>query len=391
MIKMYGRTLQPPEKQSFFLFGARGVGKSTLLKHHYSHSNAYFIDLLNLTTEEKYLRNPQQLEHEILALPATIKIIIIDEIQKLPKLLDIVHSLIEKTSLQFILTGSSARKLKRGHANMLAGRAIVKNLFPLSFLELDSSFNLEQALQFGTLPQLFSLDTTEERQAYLRTYCHVYLKEEVWAEHLIRKLEPFQYFLEVAAQSNGKIINHSKIAKTVGVDHKSIEQYYSILEDTLIGFSLTSYQKSFRKRLLKKPKFYFIDTGIVRALSNLLTIPVTPRTYDYGDAFEHLVITECYKQINYSLPDYRLSYLKTTTDQEIDLIVERPGKKLLLIEIKSANEIIEEKLVTLNKLQQEFSEPSEAVCFANVEKKLQIGEITIYPWQEGIQTYFLST
>ncbi len=200
---------------------------------------------------------------------------LLDEIQKVPKLLDEVHRLIEeKTDKIFILTGSSARKLKHGGANLLAGRAFVYHLFTLSCFELKEKFDLEKALHWGTLPKIFSLDGDSEKSEFLRSYADTYLKEEIWNEQVVRKLQPFRRFLEVAAQCNGKIINYANIARDVGVDDKTIKEYFCILEDTMIGFFLEPFRNSFRKRLVEKPKFYFFDTGIVRSLSRRLSVPL---------------------------------------------------------------------------------------------------------------------
>ena len=384
---MKNRILQLPNDRSFFLFGARNTGKSTLIKHNVRQTEHVYIDLLDLQQEEKYLHNPHILKAEVLALPKTTRLIVIDEVQKIPALLNVVHSLIEETDKLFILTGSSARKLKRGHANLLAGRAVVRNLYPFSFLELGQAFELDEALRFGMLPRLCELKQDEEKADFLRAYAHIYLKEEVWAEHLIRKLEPFQYFLEVAAQTNGDIVNHANIAKDVGVDDKSIAQYFSILEDTLLGFHLPAFKHSFRKRLLRKPKFYFIDTGIVRSLSRTLSLPVSASTYEYGKLFEHLIVLECYKLINYFYPDYRLSYLRDQDALEIDLVVERPGKPLLMIEIKSAEEIQPKHLKPLHKVVEALGDQVEALCFARVPQALKFDSVTVYPWREGICRY----
>lgn len=164
------------------------------------------------------------------------------------------------------MTGSSARQLRRGGANLLAGRAFVYYLHSLSCFELQDEFDLEKALQWGTLPRTFSLDESIEKNEFLRSYADTYLKEEIWNEQVIRKLHPFRCFLEVAAQCNGKIINYANISRDVGVDDKTIKEYFLILEDTMIGFFLEPFHNSFRKRLVEKPKFYFFDPGVVRAL-----------------------------------------------------------------------------------------------------------------------------
>ena len=386
---MKKRLLKLPKKKSFFLFGARNTGKSTLIKASFSASSRLYIDLLDLEEERKYLRDPQLLKAVVLGLPRKIQYIIIDEVQKIPNLLNVVHALIEETQKCFILTGSSARKLKYGNANLLAGRAIVRNLFPFSFLELGSDFNLKEALNFGLLPGIYKLKTSENKADFLRAYSHTYLKEEIWAEHFIRKLEPFQYFLEVAAQTNGHIINISNIARDIGVDDKTVSEYFSILEDTLLGFHLHAFRHSFRKRLSQKPKFYLFDVGVARALNRASLLPISEGTYEYGKHFEHFIILECMKLADYFYPDYRFSYLRTHNDVEVDLVVERPGKPLLMIEIKSANEIHEQQLKHLHLVEKDLRTKTECVCFSNVPHTLKFKHITVYPWKEGIRKYFL--
>ena len=387
-VKMITRLLQLPENYNFFLFGARGVGKSTLLQKVFGDPNkCLFINLLENHWEQMFLRNPDLLFEQVMALPSSVTHIIIDEVQKIPKLLDIVHALIERTDKLFILTGSSARKLKHGKADLLAGRAFVRHLFPFSFLELGDQFFLDSALQFGLLPKVFDFNEPAQKADYLRAYSHTYLKEEVWSEHLIRKLEPFMYFLEVAAQSNGDVINYSKMSKHVNVDDKSIAEYYSILEETLMGFHLTAYKQSFRKRLVTKPKFYFFDLGVVRSLLRNLELTPKPGTYEYGDLFETFILIECYKLVHYYYPDYRLSYLKTQDGLEIDLVIERPGQPLLLVEIKSSEQVSGEHLKHLNSIKTEFGQEAEYVCFSQEKIARKQGEIMIYPWQEGIKQY----
>ena len=252
------RLLKLPKKQNLFLFGARGTGKSTLLQQLFSPEKCLWINLLDPYQESNFALNPKSLSNLVLALPKKVTHVIIDEVQKVPKLLDVVHFLCEKTEKKFILTGSSARKLKFGGANLLAGRAFVYNLFPFTFLELSDRFDLNLALQWGLLPKVTFLKTREEKQMFLQSYATTYLKEEIWGEHFIRRLDPFRKFLEVASQCNAKIINYSNIANDTGVDDKTIKEYFSLLEDTLIGFFLEPFKHSFRKRLNSKPKFYFL-------------------------------------------------------------------------------------------------------------------------------------
>jgi len=384
---MRSRLIRLPAKHSYFLFGARGTGKSTLLREIYDRQNTWTIDLLDPIQEARYLRHPEYLRQEIEALPKETNRIIIDEIQKIPALLNVVHQQMEKTKKSFVLTGSSARKLKRGQANLLAGRAFVRNLYPFSIFELAGDFDLMTALNWGMLPKIWELQDDESRADYLRAYAHTYLKEEVWAEHLIRKLEPFQYFLEVAAQGDGTIINTKNIARDVGVDDKSIAQYYSILEDTLIGFHLLPFRHSFRKKLNQKAKFYYFDVGVSRALKHVLSIPVNEATYDYGNTFEQFIILEILKLADNFYPDYQFSYLKTHDGLEIDLVVERPGKTTLMIEIKSTKEVREDHLKHLITVEHDFLDKAEYYCFARVERAMKMGSVSVLPWRAGLKIF----
>jgi uncharacterized protein len=323
-------------------------------------------------------------------MPKSSQYVIIDEIQKIPKLLDIVHLLIESKKCEklFILTGSSARKLKAVGANLLAGRAFVYHLYPFSYLELADKFDLQSALEFGMLPRIFGFNSKDAKCKFLQAYTLTYLKEEVWAEQLVKNLDPFRRFLEVAAQCNGKIINYSSVARDVGADDKTVKNYFSILEDTLLACILEPYRHSFRKRLKTAPKFYFFDVGVVRALAHMLTVPPRVGTSYYGELFESFIIMECIKLANYYQTEFRFSYLMTGSDVEVDLVVERPGKPLLLIEIKSSDEVRAEHLTALEGVARDIGE-NESVCFSNDKRQKKIGEVTVYPWQKGIKHFFM--
>jgi len=387
-MKFTNRILKLPQSRSFFLFGARNTGKSTLLKHVFGTKEAFWVDLLDPDLEERYARDPNSFKYEVMALKDAVPYVIIDEIQKLPKLLNIVHQLIESTNKIFIMTGSSARKLRHGGANLLAGRAFVYNLYPFSALELGKDFDLDAALRWGTLPAIiYKMQSEEDKNRFLQAYAQTYLKEEVWLEQLIRKIDPFRKFLEVAAQCNGQIINNANIARDVGVDDKTIKQYFSILEDTLMGFMLEPFNGSFRKRLHSKPKFYFFDLGVCRALTRLLSVPPKKSTTDYGHAFEHFIILECVHLASYYYPEYRFSYIRTKDDVEVDLIVERPGKKILCIEIKSSEIVREEKLSAFKNLVKDI-ENSEAICISQEIHAKKIGNIMVLPWMDALHQYF---
>ena len=237
------------------------------------------------------------------------------------------------------------------------------------------------------LPKIFEFKTDEHKRQYLEAYAHTYLKEEIWAEHFVRDLDPFRNFLEVAAQANGTIINFSNIARDVGVDIKTVQKYFSIVVDTLLEFFLNAFQHSFRKRLSHSPKFYFFDTGVVRTLANQLTLPVLEKTSRYGELFESFILTQVITLSQYYHREFKFSYLKTKDDAEIDLVVERPGQKILFIEIKSSDDVHASQLTMLAKLSRDFGE-CEAVCFSQDKYAKQLGDIMVYPWAAGINRYF---
>lgn len=391
---MKSRLLKVSKHYSFFLFGARGTGKSTLLRALFEEKNAFWIDLLDPEQEAQFSRDPNLLKRIVLGLPSEKTHVILDEVQKVPALLDIVHGLIEqlnleKKSLFFVLTGSSARKLKRGGANLLAGRAFVYHLYPFSFLELEGAeFSLEGALQYGSLPKLLELKDDDDRKKFLQAYAHTYLKEEIMTEQWIKNLDPFRRFLEMAGQMNGKIINYRRIAQDVGVDEKTVQNYYSILEDTLLGFFLEAFHHSFRKRLSQKPKFFFFDLGVVHSLTRTLSLSVMPQTSYYGELFEQFVILEIYKLCQYFKSEYRLSYLQTKDDFEIDLVIDRPGETLLLIEIKSARQFQESMLTVFRKIREDFPEAEKVLLSQDPYEQL-IEDVKVLPWRVGLERYFI--
>jgi predicted AAA+ superfamily ATPase len=386
-MKVFSRLLKVSKKRSFFLFGARSTGKSTLLKQSFTEKEALWCNLLKTEEEERFLRKPHTLYEMVNSLPSSITHVVIDEVQKVPKLLDVVHLLMGETKKIFVMTGSSARKLKRGGANLLAGRAFVYHFFPLTFLEIGDRFDLDFVLHWGSLPEVFQFDDERERSQFLQAYANTYLKEEIWDEHFIRQLDPYRKFLEVAAQCNGKIVNYSNIARDVGVEDKTVASFFTLLEDTLIGFFLEPFHNSFRKRLSEKPKFYFFDPGVVRALSRRLSIPIAEKTTAYGDAFEHFIILEILRLASYYEPEYRFSYIRTPSDVEVDLVIERPGKPLLFIEIKSADEIERPDLSSFIRLSKDHGH-CEAICLSRDPYLKKIENVTSYFWRDGITHIF---
>jgi uncharacterized protein len=380
---MVDRIAQFSQNSSFFLFGARGTGKTNLLKSRYSSESSWYIDLLNPELARRYLLQPGLLTQELSARKSAPDWVIIDEVQKVPELLDLVHRHIESDNQKFILSGSSARKLKRGAANLLAGRAFVYHLFPLTHKELGVLFDLANALNWGTLPKLLDYTDPDDKKEYLRAYANTYLREEILQEQIIRNLLPFQRFLQVAAQMAGRIINYSKIAIDTGTSVPTVQSYFQILEDTLLGFSLPQFHESVRKRQRTNPKFYFFDNGVQRALSDELNVGIQPRTNQYGHAFEQLVINEVNRLQSYQRKDFRLSYLRTGADVEIDLIIERPGMKRAVIEIKSTVSITKNDVHTLLSLGKDVPN-GELFCFSMDPTPKMIEGVHCLPWQAGL-------
>ncbi len=384
---MIKRLLKLPETQSFFLFGPRGSGKSTLLQAQFKKSEVLWIDLLSQRTEFELSQDPDRLLD--LWKIEKPKWIIIDEVQKIPRLLDVVHKGIEEHKIRFALTGSSARKLKRGGANLLAGRAVEKQVFPFCSFELRSNFDLHKSLEIGLLPKLW--DETELSKAdqvdYLYSYVHTYLKEEIAAEQLVRNLDPFRRFLIAAAQSNSKIVNYSKIERDAGVSQHQASRHFEILVDTLIGFYLEPFAHSPRKRKIQHSKFYFFDTGVVRALQNRAGEILTASSYEYGDLFETFILNEFIKLRSALSLRWNYSYLRTHGDQEIDLIIERPKGLPILVEVKSTTQIQKDDIKSFSRLAKDIKH-HQTYWLSNSNDELEIDGVRCIHWQKGLQEIF---
>lgn len=383
----FKRTLNPLKSNSFFLFGARGTGKTTFVGEYLKSETQLTFDLLDKSIENRFASDPTELFGIAENSAKKDSWIVIDEVQKVPALLDIVHKILENKKFippKFVLTGSSARKLKHGGANLLAGRAFVYNLFPLTHLELgDVSNNLDFLLQWGSLPQIFQFNSDEERKEYLRAYTLNYLKEEIWLEHLVQNLDPFRKFLEISAQMNGLVVNYSNIATDVGASDKTVKKYFQILEDTLLGYMLESFHYSIRKRQILSPKFYFFDLGVQRALAKLLNVDLEPSTYAYGKAFEHFIITECIRLNYYGRKDYGFYFLLTKDNAEIDLVIERPGMPIALVEIKSTKKVDDRDLTHLKKFLPDFK-GANAFCLSQDPIERTTSNIQCLPWKKGL-------
>lgn len=308
------RLLKIPSR-SFFLFGPRGAGKSTWLSHELKEHRAF-----NLLESSLYLelsRDPSLLEAKIGKEPSGTWIWI-DEVQKVPALLDEVHRLIEARRWKFALSGSSARKLKRGGANLLAGRAITRSMESFSFQELGREFNLKNALDWGTLP-LVALNPSDARDI-LTAYVHTYIKEEIKEEGLVRKLEPFLRFLEVAGILNGQLVNAENIAREAKIPRSNVDVYFSILEDTLLGHLLPSYRPKAKVRERSHPKFYWFDPGVARGAAALLNDPVDALWY--GTALETLIFHELRVYSHTTQKERPISFYRTGSGVEIDFVIE---------------------------------------------------------------------
>ncbi|HBL19065.1 MAG TPA: hypothetical protein DD417_20475 [Elusimicrobia bacterium] len=328
------RLLKKPD-HSFFLFGPRATGKSTWLRGAFP--DAVRLDLLDTRLALELTRAPHLLESQLGELPAGAWVVL-DEIQKIPALLDEVHRLLENRRLRFALCGSSARKLKRGGANLLAGRAILRHLEGFSTAELGKTFELDRMLEWGTLPIVVQSPGREAE--ILESYVHTYIQEEIKAEGIIRQVPPFLRFLSVAGQLNGQSVNASNVSREASVPRMSVDAYFEILKDTLLGHFLPAWQPGLKVRERARPKFYWFDPGVARVAAGLGSDPVDNAWK--GFALETLLFHEL-RVYNESSARHRpIAYYHTASDTEIDFIIEtkkrQPGTKpsIVCIEVKSA-------------------------------------------------------
>jgi predicted AAA+ superfamily ATPase len=325
---MFPRSLPTP-RNAFFLFGPRGTGKSTWIRSRFR--DAVVVNLLAGDTMLRYERDPGQLRAEVLAHPRS-QWIVLDEVQRAPKLLDEVHFLMEEKSYKrFALTGSSARKLKRGAANLLAGRAIVKNLFPLTSEEMSFSVPMAQLLRYGAMPLSVNAPDDDAREEFLRAYVTTYLAEEIKAEGLVRDLGAFSRFLEVASLAAGQTTNVSGLARDAGVSRETARGYFDVLIDTLIGHWLPAYRPRAKVKEVALPKFYWFDPGVLHAAAGGFD---QPRPADWeGVLLEHLVLHEIRSHVHYAAVKGSLGYWATPSGGEVDFVWWR-GPDVAAIEVK---------------------------------------------------------
>ncbi len=358
---------------TFFLWGPRKSGKSTLLRNHFVDAPLY-IDLLFSREYQKFSTIPGLLVDTVVATGAPRSHIVIDEIQKVPTLLDDVHWLIENKGYRFCLCGSSARKLRRGHANLLGGRALRAEMFGVVAPELGDEYDLQRLLTFGYLPQHFTNSKPEE---LLHSYIADYLKEEIAAEGLVRNLPTFSRFLEALALSDGNAINETKVASECGVSRTTVHGYIEILLDTLLARQIPAYIKQAKRRITRSPKIYFADVGVVNSLAKRGSI--APGSNAYGAAFENYICHELSAHTSYSKQRYDISYWRLTTGIEVDFIL---GDMNVAIEVKSSNNIGNRHLKNLRELAKDHTPQRKILLCTETRKRLTADGIEIYPYKQ---------
>jgi predicted AAA+ superfamily ATPase len=359
------------KRKSHFLLGPRSTGKTKLIEN--TLPDAFVINLLIDDFFSKLIRRPSLLSEII---PPRTDLVVIDEIQKIPQLLNEIHNLIETKGIKFLLTGSSARKLKRNGANLLGGRAWESHLFPLTALELGKDFSLIRYLNQGGLPAIYF---SEYPQVELKNYIKLYLKEEIQEEAAVRRFDHFVRFLDVTALANGEELNFEAIASDSGVPARTVAGFFEILENTLLGFQLVPYLKTKNRKAIKRSKFYFFDVGVAGALAHRGEIK--DKSELFGKAFEHFILQELRAYLSYNNLDLEMSYWRTAKQQfEVDVVL---GTQLA-IEIKSSTNISEKHMGGLRALREENQISSFMVVSQDPVERIVDG-IRIVPW-----TIFLS-
>ena len=372
---MYKRIFNPSSEQSYFLLGPRGVGKSYFTANKYK--KALFFDLLDSDIYIKFLASPRRLSESI---PSPFRQwIIIDEIQKIPALLDEVHRLIEKRKLKFILTGSSARKLKTKNVNLLAGRAWTEYMYPLTAEELGKDFSLKKSLSYGHLPMAYQ---TRQPKKFLNSYVQTYLKEEIQQESLTRNLPGFSRFLESASFSQGAVLNITNISRDCSVQRKTAESYFSILKDTLLSYELKPFLKKSKRDLVQSPKFYFFDVGVFQALRP--KGPLDSLSEKSGVALETLVLQEITAYNSYKNLGYEIFYWRTRNQKnEVDFIL-YGEKGLKAIEVKLSHRIRQKDYRSLLEFLNDYPQ-TEAFLLYTGQKSYTFKDIRVLPVEKFLK------
>jgi len=364
-----------PSGQSAFLWGARKTGKSTYLKEKFPSSVVY--DFLNTDLFIEFSKRPERLRQELLATKAA-KLkhpVILDEVQKVPNILNEVHWLIENKKISFILCGSSARKLKRSHANMLGGRAWRYEMFPFVSAEL-SDFNLLKALTHGLIPSHYFAGSQDCRRS-LKAYIQDYLKQEVFDEGLVRNIPAFSRFFDAMAFSHGELLNYSNIARDCAIDAKTVKEYYQILVDTLLGTLVEPFnRRQSRQVITAAPKFYLFDVGVAGAVIGRSI--EREKGEEFGRAFEHFIFMELNAYRSYSEADYSINFWRTKSGTEVDFVL-KGGE--VAVEVKGINNVDKTDLRGLNVFVDEFS-PRKAFLVCNESRPRLVGKIKVLPWRD---------
>ena len=365
--------LKEIEEDSLFLWGSKKKKKSTLIKYLFPKARIY--DLLKTDVRMAFQLRPALLREECELLDEG-ELVIIDEVQKVPALLDEVHWLMENRGLRFILSGSSARKLRRSGANLLGGRALRRTLFPLVSAEIPD-FDLNRALNNGMLPRHYLVaDPSKRIQAYIGDY----LQQEIVEEAVVRQLDAFTRFLQVAALSNTEIVNFTNIAQDCGVSSKTVKEYFSILEETMLGFYLPAYTKVVKRRLIQSPKFYYFDVAIPNHL--LRRCPLQSGTDFYGHALEHLVIQELRAYLSYSFgEDKQLAYWRTLDNKyEVDALIcdANTNQVEVAIEVKSSEQVASSDTKGLKAFGEEHPE-AKLILLSMAERPRLLNSIEVWP------------
>ncbi|HBR15845.1 MAG TPA: AAA family ATPase [Candidatus Omnitrophica bacterium] len=361
-----------PTGQSAFLWGPRKTGKSTYLKAKFPQSLVY--DFLKTDVLIEFSKRPSLLREQLLAQDEKVlkNPVILDEVQKVPQILDEVHWLIENRGLRFILCGSSARKLKRGQANLLGGRAWRYEMFPFVSAELDE-LDLLRILNHGMIPAHY---LQEDYRKSIKAYVQDYLKEEIFDEGLARNIPAFSRFFDAMTYSHGELTNYSNIARECGVDSKTVKEYYQILVDTLLGTMVEPFKKRQNRQVLTKiPKFYLFDVGVAGLITKRHLEEA--RGEAFGKAFEHFIFMEIAAYRSYRELDFSIRYWRTKTGLEVDFIL---GDGEVAVEVKGTSRVDSHDLRSLNAFGQEYA-PKKLIVVCNEKEKRVVGKITILPWK----------
>ena len=373
---MIKRQIKLPEDTSLFLFGPRGVGKSLLIRSLYP--NSIYIDLLESETYRRLLAKPERLV-EYLVYDNDLPIVI-DEVQRIPNLLNEVHRLIENKGLKFVLTGSSARKLKKTQANLLAGRALKYNLFPLTISEIGEEMDLKKTLTCGLLPTIYDKSKNIDPVKYLESYVQVYLEEEVMQEGLTRNLSNFSRFLEIASFSQGQQLNISEVARDASIDRKVAESYFQILYDLLIAYELPVFQKRAKRKLVSQKKFYYFDTGVYSTIKPKGMLDKIEN--EEGILYESLVMQEIVAHNSYLNSKYEISYWRTKSGVEVDFVL-YGQKGLIAIEVKRKDNLSTKDLLGLRVFKVDYPESIQYVFYGG-DKILNLDGIVAIPIKIGL-------